>query len=52
MTKSELEAFQNAIDRIGSGLDALMDLACALEEKDKRKPAQRINPPKKKVAKT
>jgi hypothetical protein len=37
MTKQDLEAFQNAIDCIGKGLDALMDLACAIEAKAKRK---------------
>jgi hypothetical protein len=39
MTKVEIEAIQNAIDRIGSGLDALMDLVCEIETKAKRKAA-------------
>jgi hypothetical protein len=37
MTARELEAVQNAIDRIGSGLDALMDIVCEIETKAKRK---------------
>ena len=52
MTKKDLEVVQTAIDRIGEGLDSLMDIVCAIEAKAKRKPAQRKNPPKKKVTKT
>jgi hypothetical protein len=37
MTAKELEAVQNALDRIGSGLDMLMDIVCEIETKAKRK---------------
>jgi hypothetical protein len=45
VTKAELEAVQIAIDRVGEGLDMLMDLVCEIEAKAKRKP------PKKKTGK-
>ena len=39
MTAKELEALQIAVDRVGEGLDMLMDLVCAIEAKAKpRKP--------------
>jgi hypothetical protein len=40
VTKVEIEALQNALDKIGAGLDAIADMICEIETKaNKRKAA-------------
>jgi hypothetical protein len=46
VTRAEIEALQCALDQIGAGLDAIMDLVCEIETKAKRKSPKKKTPRK------